>query len=149
MNNEPSNNGTSNISDYTDLPPIKARDKTENQNDSLLIIDGRSYTIQPQVVRLIRVYYHDHELFCDTRTKEVFIDKKRVYRMGETTKEVVLNGRKVRLMYMGKRIEVWIDGKRRLTNLCFEFGQLECENLYSVVYCKVYRFIFEQTRPQS
>lgn len=113
MSNEPSNNRTSNISDYTDLPPIKPRDKTENQNDSLLIIDGRSYTIQPQVVRLIRVYYHDHELFCDTRTKEVFIDKKRVYRMGETTKEVILNGRKVRLMYMGKRIEVWIDGKSR------------------------------------
>lgn len=112
LNNEPRNinDGRLNLSDYNDLPPIKPRDKTENQNDSLLIIDGRSYTIQPQVVRLIRVYYHDHELFCDTRTKEVFIDKKRVYRMGETTKEVILNGRKVRLMYMGKRIEVWIDG---------------------------------------
>ena len=58
----------------------------------------------------MKVYYHDHELFCDTRTKEVFVDKKRVYKMGEPTKEVILNGRKVRLMYMGRRIEVWIDG---------------------------------------
>ena len=93
-----------------DLPPIKPRDKNENQNDSLLIIDGRSYRIQPEVLRLIKVYYHDHELFCDTRTKEVYIDKKRVYKMGDQTKEVMLNGRKVRLMYMGRRIELWIDG---------------------------------------
>ena len=93
-----------------DLPPIKPRDINDNLNDSLLIIDGRSYRIQPKVVRVIRVYYHDHELFCDTRTKDVFIDKKRIYRMGEQTKEVVLNGRKVRLMYMGRRIEIWIDG---------------------------------------
>lgn len=128
--NEPQNNNTSSnntnnnnirhhqspqhMNDFNDvtydLPPIKPRDKTENQNDSLLIIDGRSYTIQPEMVRLIKVYYHDHELFCDTRTKDVFIDKKRVYRMGDPTKEIVLNGRKVRLMYMGKRIELWIDG---------------------------------------
>ncbi len=92
------------------MPPIKPRDRTENHSDSLLIIDGRSYRIQPEEVRLIRVYYHDHELFCDSRTKEVFIDKKRVYRMGEPTKEVTLNGRKVRLMYMGRRIELWLDG---------------------------------------
>ncbi len=95
---------------YEDLPPIKPRDKNENLNDSLLIIDGRSYRIQPEVRRLIKVYYHDHELFCDTRTKEVFVDQKRVYKMGEPTKEIMLNGRRVRLMYMGKRIEIWIDG---------------------------------------
>ena len=95
---------------YDELPPIKPRDKNENLNDSLLIIDGRSYRIQPEVRRLIKVYYHDHELFCDTRTKEVFVDQKRVYKMGEPTKEIMLNGRRVRLMYMGKRIELWIDG---------------------------------------
>ena len=38
-----------------DLPPIKPRDKTDNQNDSLLIIDARQYRIQPEVVRLIKV----------------------------------------------------------------------------------------------
>ncbi len=98
------------IVSYDDLPPIKPRDKNENQNDSLLIIDGRSYRIQPEVRRLIKVYYHDHELFCDTRTKEVFVDQKRVYKMGEPTKEIMLNSRRVRLMYMGRRIELWIDG---------------------------------------
>ncbi len=30
--------------------------------------------------------------------------------MGESTKEVTLNGRKVRLMYNGRRIELWLDG---------------------------------------
>ena len=95
---------------YNELPPIRPRDKNENQTDSLLIIDGRSFRIQPDVRRLIKIYYHDHELFCDTRTKDVYVDTKRVYKMTDTTKEIMLNGRRVRLMYMGKRIELWIDG---------------------------------------
>lgn len=95
---------------YADLPPIRPRDKNENQSDSLLIIDGRSYRIQPDVRRLIKIYYHDHELFCDTRTKDVYVDTKRVYKMSDPTKEIALNGRRVRFMYMGKRVELWIDG---------------------------------------
>ena len=106
-------NETININEvvtYSQLPPIRPKDKSENQTDSLLIIDGRSFRIQPDVRRLIKIYYHDHELFCDTRTKDVYVDSKRVYKMGDTTKEIILNGRRVRLMYMGKRIELWIDG---------------------------------------
>jgi hypothetical protein len=95
---------------YSQLPPIRPKDKNENQTDSLLIIDGRSFRIQPDLRRVIKIYYHDHELFCDTRTKDVYVDTKRVYKMGDTTKEIMLNGRRVRLMYMGKRIELWIDG---------------------------------------
>lgn len=95
---------------YNELPPIKPRDTNDNNTDSLLIIDGRSYRIQPDVRKLIKIYYHDHELFCDTRTKDVYVDTKRVYKMGDTTREIMLNGRRVRLMYMGKRIELWIDG---------------------------------------
>ena len=68
------------IVSYNDLPPIRPRDKNENQNDSLLIIDGRSYRIQPDVRRLIKIYYHDHELFCDTRTKDVYLDN--IFRCG-------------------------------------------------------------------
>lgn len=49
-------------------------------------------------------------MLCDTRTKDVYIDKKRVAKMGDPSKEVTLNGRRVRLMYMGQRVEVWIDG---------------------------------------
>lgn len=95
---------------YDDLPPIKPKDMNENQNDSLLIIDARSYRIQPDIRRIIKIYYHDHEIFCDTRTKDVYVDQKRVSKMGDPTKEIMLNGRRVRLMYMGKRIELWIDG---------------------------------------
>lgn len=95
------------VSSY--VPPIKPRDKHE-QEDSLLVIDGRSYRIQPDQRMIVKIYYHDHELFCDTRSKDVYIDSKRVYRMGDITKEIMLNGRKVRLMYMGKRIELWING---------------------------------------
>jgi hypothetical protein len=91
-----------------DLPPIKPRDK-HDMEDSLLIIDGRSYRIQPDQRRIIKIYYHDHEIFCDTRTKDVYVDSKRVYKMGDSTKEIMLNGRRVRLMYMGKRVELWID----------------------------------------
>ncbi len=91
-----------------DVPPIKPRDK-HDMEDSLLIIDGRSYRIKPDQRRIIKIYYHDHEIFCDTRTKDVYVDSKRVYKMGDSTKEIMLNGRRVRLMYMGKRIELWID----------------------------------------
>jgi hypothetical protein len=38
------------------------------------------------------------------------VDKKRVAKMGDPSKEVTLNGRRVRIMYMGQRVEVWIDG---------------------------------------
>ena len=42
---------------------------------------SRSYRIQPDQRCIIKIYYHDHELYCDTRTKDVYIDSKRVYRM--------------------------------------------------------------------
>ena len=102
---------TSTNSQYASyLPPIRPRDKHE-QEDCLLIIDGRSYRIRPDQKCVTKIYYHNHELYCDTRTKDVFIDSKRVYRMGiDSTKEVVLNGRRVRLIYMGKRVELWING---------------------------------------
>ncbi|RNA00727.1 pre-mRNA cleavage complex 2 Pcf11-like isoform X1 [Brachionus plicatilis] len=97
--------------DLKDLPPIKFKDYlNENSNDSLLIIDGRSYRIQPDVKRTIKVYYHDHEVYCDTRNKDIKVDQQRVAKMGDNTKEIMLNGRRVRLMYMGKRIELWLDG---------------------------------------
>jgi hypothetical protein len=106
---QPQTTKTTNSTYASYVPPIRPRDKHE-QEDSLLVIDGRSYRIQPDQRCIIKIYYHDHELYCDTRTKDVYIDSKRVYRMGDTTKEVMLNGRRVRLMYMGKRIELWIDG---------------------------------------
>lgn len=97
--------------DLKDLPPIKFKDYiNENSNDSLLIIDGRSYRIQPDVERTIKVYYHEHEVFCDTKNKDIKVDQQRVAKMGDNTKEIMLNGRRVRLVYMGKRIELWIDG---------------------------------------
>lgn len=92
------------------LPPIRPRDRHE-QEDSLLIIDGRSYRIRPDQKCLTKIYFNNHELYCDTRTKDVYIDSKRVYRMGvDSTKEIPLNGRRVRVMYMGKRVELWING---------------------------------------
>ncbi|CAF1000990.1 unnamed protein product [Brachionus calyciflorus] len=96
--------------ELADLPPIKPKDVNDNSNDSLLIIDARSYRIQPDTPRKIKIYYHDHEIYCDTKTKDVYVDNKRVAKMGDNTKEIMLNGRRVRLMYMGKRVELWIDG---------------------------------------
>lgn len=95
---------------YTDLPALRPRDSTDSLSDSLLIIDGRQYRLAPNTRRLLRIYYHNHELYCDTRTKDVHVDGKRVAKMGDLSKEITLNGRRVRLMYMGQRVEVWIDG---------------------------------------
>jgi hypothetical protein len=110
MNEKDQQSYINEFASQADLPPIKAKDKNENNNDSLLLIDARSYRIQPDSRCLIRIYYHDHELFCDTRTKDVYIDSKRVLKMGDQTKDIQLNGRKVRVLYMGKKIELWIDG---------------------------------------
>lgn len=95
---------------YAELPALRPRDSNDSLLDSLLVIDGRQYRLTPNTPRLLRIYYHDHEVLCDTRTKDVYIDKKRVAKMGDASKEVTLNGRRVRLMYMGQRVEMWIDG---------------------------------------
>lgn len=95
---------------YAELPSLRPRDSNDSLSDSLLVIDGRQYRLAPNTPRLLRIYYHDHEVLCDTRTKDVYIDKRRVAKMGDPSKEVTLNGRRVRLMYMGQRVEVWIDG---------------------------------------
>jgi hypothetical protein len=82
-----------------------------NQDDSsLLILDGRSIRVQPDKKCMIKYSYTSHELFCDTRSKDIYLDSKRVAKMGDPSKEVQVGGRKCRLMYMGRRCELWIDG---------------------------------------
>jgi hypothetical protein len=106
--------GNSDMATPDQLPPIRARnifagDSTVDDS-SLLILDGRSIRVQPDQKCMIKYFYTNYELFCDTRTKEIYLDAKRVAKMGDPSKEISLGGRKCRLMYMGRRCELWIDG---------------------------------------
>lgn len=92
------------------LPPIRPRYEDEEQTSSVLVLDGRSYRVQPDQTTTIKYFYTTCQVLCDTRSRDIFLDEKRVAKMGDPTKEVSLGGRKCRLMYMGRRCELWIDG---------------------------------------
>ncbi|XP_052224670.1 uncharacterized protein LOC127840322 isoform X3 [Dreissena polymorpha] len=51
------------------------------------------------------------EVFADPAKRGVVIDGNLVYKFGERVKEITVRGRKEKIFYLGKPVNIWIDGQ--------------------------------------
>ena len=82
-----------------------------------IVIDGRLYDMMLNSLRRINFNNNFIEVRLDSERRELLIDQKSVYRLGEVAKNVFWHGREHLVFAHGPQKKLWIDGQQFEINI--------------------------------
>ncbi|CAF0780693.1 unnamed protein product [Didymodactylos carnosus] len=95
----------------SNLPPITTR-LSHDPKESIIEIDGKTYGVRLNHSHCITLYGQKYDFYCDLPSKQIRINNKHVFTMGDKERRVKLpdsGGRDILMMYMGRQVDVWLD----------------------------------------
>ncbi|CAF0808140.1 unnamed protein product [Didymodactylos carnosus] len=95
----------------SNLPPITTR-LSHDPKESIIEIDGKTYGVRVNHSHCITLYGQKYDFYCDLSSKQIRINNKHVFTMGDKEHRIKLpdsGGRDILMMYMGRQVDVWLD----------------------------------------